>query len=570
MTTNTFLKDFLEWYHTRICSSDKQSWETVLDAKTISSNLYSVPKKKSNKLDDLIDIDLVKGSTFSKTKSKLNLINLVFDGIVRVLFLPFYLNWWKYQTSRKFSALLLVVYFLQLSNLYIYNKHYFLIQNEKQFISLSEILTPTVIFLILSIVYSYTIGSKKFNRYRVQLIGETAVKDKISCLIWQGNEWHGADLSMLEISQYITNNVEKTPLTIDYFYIGMIFSFLIAFFPIYYKNNEILTSFINNSWKSFDPLGRNYTTATSPTSAAEQQQSPVSQPPVDLNITTVAFTDQLLGLVFGLFSATTDDKMSLSSLTTLSFSSFFTISIIQLEHFYIVVNTFFTTFFLCIMFFTLLSIGERNLVQRFLHAKYFCYLTSNRRARKNNLPHFRLSRVENIKTWLSVRSYIKKKGLQRSIDAIISSTFLIGVALGSIVCIRFLQDADFLSDNLLNWKLVVWCLCIWTFMLRFMTIGFKINKKYRNCMSIVITEQINLYLQIEKKQERKEELTVVNNVLKLASDLLKEIENPFKISGLGINPWVYNVTKVIILSASSAVVSELFGFKLKLYKIKIS
>lgn len=79
-----------------------------------------------------------------------------------------------------------------------------------------------------------------------------------------------------------------------------------------------------------------------------------------------------------------------------------------------------------------------------------------------------------------------------------------------------------------------------------------------------------MYLQIEKKQERKEELTVVNNVLKLASDLLKEIENPFKISGLGINPWVYNVTKVIILSASSAVVSELFGFKLKLYKIKIS
>lgn len=77
-------------------------------------------------------------------------------------------------------------------------------------------------------------------------------------------------------------------------------------------------------------------------------------------------------------------------------------------------------------------------------------------------------------------------------------------------------------------------------------------------------------MQIEKKQERKEELTVVNNVLKLASDLLKEIENPFKISGLGINPWVYNVTKVIILSASSAVVSELFGFKLKLYKIKIS
>ena len=47
------------------------------------------------------------------------------------------------------------------------------------------------------------------------------------------------------------------------------------------------------------------------------------------------------------------------------------------------------------------------LIKRFLHAKYFCYLTSNRRARKHNLPHFRLGKVENIKTWLSVRSYMK-------------------------------------------------------------------------------------------------------------------------------------------------------------------
>lgn len=75
---------------------------------------------------------------------------------------------------------------------------------------------------------------------------------------------------------------------------------------------------------------------------------------------------------------------------------------------------------------------------------------------------------------------------------------------------------------------------------------------------------------MEKRPEKKDELTVVNNVLKLASDLLKEIENPFKISGLGVNPWIYSVTKVVILSAASAVLSELFGFKLKLYKIKMS
>jgi len=51
--------------------------------------------------------------------------------------------------------------------------------------------------------------------------------------------------------------------------------------------------------------------------------------------------------------------------------------------------------------------GERTFKQRFLYAKLFSHLTSSRRARKSNLPHFRLNKVRNIKTWLSVRSYLK-------------------------------------------------------------------------------------------------------------------------------------------------------------------
>jgi hypothetical protein len=84
-------------------------------------------------------------------------------------------------------------------------------------------------------------------------------------------------------------------------------------------------------------------------------------------------------------------------------------------------------------------------------------------------------------------------------------------------------------------------------LLRFMTLGSKINKKYRN-LSVLITEQvnystnysyfpvfstlliliilvkINLYLQMEQKPDKKEELMLANNVLKLAADLLKVIQ----------------------------------------------
>lgn len=74
---------------------------------------------------------------------------------------------------------------------------------------------------------------------------------------------------------------------------------------------------------------------------------------------------------------------------------------------------------------------------------------------------------------------------------------------------------------------------------------------------------------MEQKPQKKEELVLVNNVLKLAADLLKELESPFKISGICANPYLYNITKVICVSAFSAALSELFGFKLKLHKIKI-
>ena len=59
------------------------------------------------------------------------------------------------------------------------------------------------------------------------------------------------------------------------------------------------------------------------------------------------------------------------------------------------------------LFFFLLAVAERTFKQRFLYAKLFSHLTSFRRARKSELPHFRLNKVRNIKTWLSVRSYLK-------------------------------------------------------------------------------------------------------------------------------------------------------------------
>jgi len=73
----------------------------------------------------------------------------------------------------------------------------------------------------------------------------------------------------------------------------------------------------------------------------------------------------------------------------------------------VIINGILQRLCLGLIIFFLLSVAERTFKQRLLHAKNFCYLTSSRRAKKYDLPHFRLNKVRNIKTWLSLRSFLK-------------------------------------------------------------------------------------------------------------------------------------------------------------------
>lgn len=218
--------------------------------------------------------------------------------------------------------------------------------------------------------------------------------------------------------------------------------------------------------------------------------------------------------------------------------------------------------------FFLLAVAERAFKQRFLYAKLFSHLTSARRARKSELPHFRLNTVRNIKTWLSTRSYLRRRGPQRSVDVIVSAAFMLTIILLACVSAQLLRDSITLESGWLL-EAMVWSSCLGIYLLRLLTLGSNVNRKYRGCLSAILTEQINLHLAIEQRPESKEQLTVANNVLKLAADLLKELDSPFKISGICANHYLYTITKVVILSALSGVLSEMLGFKLKLHKIKI-
>ncbi|KAM4872746.1 protein PHTF1 isoform 2-T3 [Thomomys bottae] len=219
------------------------------------------------------------------------------------------------------------------------------------------------------------------------------------------------------------------------------------------------------------------------------------------------------------------------------------------------------------MFFFMMCVAERTYKQRFLFAKLFSHITSARKARKYEIPHFRLKKVENIKIWLSLRSFLKRRGPQRSVDVVVSSVFLLTLSIAFICCAQVLQGHKTFLNDAYNWEFLVWETALLLFLLRLASLGSETNKKYSN-VSVLLTEQINLYLKMEKKPNKKDQLTLVNNVLKLSTKLLKELDTPFRLYGLTMNPLIYNITRVVILSAVSGVISDLLGFNIRLWKIK--
>uniref|UniRef100_A0A2R8ZZR4 Putative homeodomain transcription factor 1 n=1 Tax=Pan paniscus TaxID=9597 RepID=A0A2R8ZZR4_PANPA len=324
--------------------------------------------------------------------------------------------------------------------------------------------------------------------------------DRVSAIIWEGNECKKMDMSVLEISGIIMSRVNAYQQGVGYQMLGNVVTIGLAFFPFLHRLFRE---------KSLDQLKS--------ISAEEILTLFCGAPPV---------------------------------------TPIIVLSIIN----------FFERLCLTWMFF-MMCVAERTYKQRFLFAKLFSHITSARKARKYEIPHFRLKKVENIKIWLSLRSYLKRRGPQRSVDVVVSSVFLLTLSIAFICCAQVLQGHKTFLNDAYNWEFLIWETALLLFLLRLASLGSETNKKYSN-VSILLTEQINLYLKMEKKPNKKEQLTLVNNVLKLSTKLLKELDTPFRLYGLTMNPLIYNITRVVILSAVSGVISDLLGFNIRLWKIK--
>ncbi|KAJ3603138.1 hypothetical protein NHX12_030881 [Muraenolepis orangiensis] len=573
----------IAWYQEKIGAYDQQVWEKSLEQAELN-DIDSKPMKSGHIKQDLIDVDLVRGSTFSKAKPESPWASLTRKGLVRVLLFPFFFRWWTQVTSTHISWCILLLYFMQVAAvaLYLYVPG----------AAAGELLEPLCLMLLLGTVHCQIVsterrpwksrGAKKSEEVenggeadqkktrptesgkrksgfrapqeggggaavaskegkagkaksreldRLRPPGESRLASDTDDTLWE-ELLQGPDSASSGSSDSEGEGRPK---------VGVVFP----------SSATALSSDDENMQQGIAGGQLSWLQACHPShdrvSAIFWEQGECKKADMSvleisgIILTRVKAVEQGMGYLMlgGLVTATLallpyafrlGQRLDLSSLTSLTAAQLRgatagPANAAALAFFLIV-----TVEKVCLasLFFFMMCVAERTYKQRLLFAKLFSHLTSARKAKKSEIPHFRLKKVQNIKMWLSLRSFLKRRGPQRSVDVIVSTIFLLALSICFIICAQLLHSYKTFLDSVLNWELMV----------------------------------------IEKKPNKKEELCLVNNVLKLAMKLMKELDTPFRLLGLTVNPLIYNITKVVILSAVSAVVSDLLGFNIRLWKIK--
>lgn len=111
----------------------------------------------------LIDVDLVRGSSFPKAKPTLGVRRVVWYALVRLLFLPALYQWWAQQTSVACAKFLLTIWLMQVLNITIYFMTPVTVDIDP-----NCWVVPLGLMIVLSIVHSQIVSTTEMELARVR------------------------------------------------------------------------------------------------------------------------------------------------------------------------------------------------------------------------------------------------------------------------------------------------------------------------------------------------------------------------------------------------------------------
>ncbi|GFS03500.1 Phtf1 protein [Elysia marginata] len=206
--------DAIEWYQKKIGSYDKQLWEQSVEKKLQKQPEFvrqNAPRRKVRPKTEYIDVDLIRGSTFTKTKPQVPWVFVTKKALARVLFFPFYYSWWIHQTSGWGYVCLLCLYVLQVTSICVYvSTDDGLLEDE---LSFTEVVLPMILMFLLCLIHSQT--TKQQDSGYTTVYGAKPSHTSLPCNKELGRQHSGGVSSATELGMRKTVAEEDAVLSRD-------------------------------------------------------------------------------------------------------------------------------------------------------------------------------------------------------------------------------------------------------------------------------------------------------------------------------------------------------------------
>ena len=150
-------------YEEDIKLRDCQQWEKELEDDPIL-DISDATRKKTRRKMELLDVDLVRGSTFPKSKTRHDLKSILCYSVISVILFPLRSSWWIRKSSIHCYILGSLVYCCSLFNVYLY--HNYLCREPGEAcskVNLHEVYEPILLFIVLALLQCHIVSPLKYR-----------------------------------------------------------------------------------------------------------------------------------------------------------------------------------------------------------------------------------------------------------------------------------------------------------------------------------------------------------------------------------------------------------------------
>ena len=154
------IENILTKYEEDINHHDCQQWDRPIFDEAVLNSIKETNRKKTRRKIELLDVDLVRGSTFPKSKTEHDLKSILLFSAMSVIFFPFRANWWIKKTSFLCYSVGCLIFCSSLVNLYIYQQFFF---NQNDLIQFHEVYEPILLFIVIAFLQCQIVSPLKLK-----------------------------------------------------------------------------------------------------------------------------------------------------------------------------------------------------------------------------------------------------------------------------------------------------------------------------------------------------------------------------------------------------------------------